>query len=180
MKQLGIFLIIICIAVIGGIIYLNTTSTVTPFSVSCTVSRLSENAPVRDPLLAQLESGTFTGTVFSSETIASPDDYLVYTWKVRVENRTALPAKGVSIQVTPERYDVLQFDMDSLRTGRPAEHQIDPGTFAEFEIGIIVYRQNNPASVESAKTHNATVTWYLSGFPFPGPNGKNGKLILEP
>ncbi len=180
MKQLGIFLIVICIAVVGGMIYMNTISVVEPFSVSCAVSRLSENATVRELLLEQLENGTFTGTRYSSETISSPDDYLVYTWKVRVENRTALPAKGVSIQVTPERYDILQFDMDSLRTGKPAEHWINPGTFAEFEIGIVVYRQDNPASVESAKTHNASVTWYLGGFAFPGANGNHGKLVLKP
>ena len=185
MKTFAIFLIVLCLIVAGGIIYSLVTSNLTAVSTSCTLLVQRENQALFDSafekLKTQLEEGSFTGTRFSDELLTTADQYRIYTWTVRVENRTALPARVAEIQVLPLKgYDILQFDMDALASGSdPRERIIQPHSASEFTVSVLTSDAVRNAS-SRADVRDATMTWYFSGFPFPETNGKGGKLVLRP
>ena len=180
MKVFAIFLIILCLAALGGIAYLHATSSLNAWSVSCLVSELKDDMSLYQELKTRLEQGTFIGTRFSSEPISAPEDYLVYQWTVRLENRTALPAQVAEIRVSPMRgYDILQFDPKVFTSGSVPEYQVESGKSAEITVCVLTSRavldgQDRP------DMRDASLTWYLGGFPFPETNGKGGKLVLRP
>ena len=183
MKAFAIFLIILCLLALGGSVYLLTASNLGASSVRCDVFWLDHDIELRNHLLSQLESGTFTGIRFQPEDdlLSSSEKYQVCLWTVRVDNHTMLPARAVEFQVVPfNQFDILQFDLDSVLSDTPVEHIIPAGTSAEIRIGMIVLARDQQTALGRTDNRNATITWYLDGFPFPGSNGKNGKLVLTP
>ncbi len=185
MKAFAIFLIVLCLIAAGGIIYTLVTSNLTAVSVSCTLLTQEDNASlyddIFDKLKSQIEEGSFVGTRFSEETLTTADRYRIYTWTVRVENRTSLPARVAEIQILPLKgYDILQFDMDALAggTGMP-ERIIQPNSVIEYTVSVLTSDAIRNAS-SRADVRDATITWYFSGYPFPETNGKGGRLVLRP
>ncbi len=180
MKAFAIFMIILCLAAFGGVWYLQVTSNVNIFSVSCVVSEPKDNLALFEKLKDQLEQGTFVGTRFTSESLSSAEDYLVYTWTVRIDNRTSLTARIAEIQVSPMKgYDIVQFDPETLLYGTVPKHVVQPNSSIEFTVSVLTSR-SILNSQSRADMRDADLTWYLGGFPFPETNGKGGKLVLRP
>ena len=180
MKVLAIFLIVLCLAAFGGIWYLHVTSNVNVFPSGCSLTELNNDVEQFSKLSSQLEQGTFTGIRFSSEKLASPDDYLVYTWTVRLDNHTSLTARVAEIRVTPMKgYDILQFDPQALLFGSVPEYIIPPNSSIEVSVCVLTSRTILEAQ-SRPDMRDASVTWYFGGFPFPESNGKSGKLVLQP
>lgn len=185
MKAFAIFLIVLCLVVTGGIIYSLVTSNVSAVSISCSLLPQEENQAlyidIYDKLKSQLEDGSFSGTRFSEEKLTTADQYRVYTWTVRVENHTSLPASVTEIHVLPLKgYDILQFDMDAVMDGKgTSEKTVQPHSSAEFSVSVLTSAAIKNAS-SRADVRDATITWYFSGYAFPDTNGKGGKLVLRP
>ena len=181
MKAFAVFMIILCLIVTGGIIFLLATSNLNAVSESCNILPLEKNTELFDLIKSQLEDGTFTGTRFSNENLTSANQYRVYTWTVRVENRTALPAHVTEIRVLPLKgYDILQFDMNAVATGNsPGEQIIQPHSSALLTVSVLTSGTVVNASSRD-DVRDATISWYFAGYPFPETNGKGGKLILRP
>ncbi len=186
MKTFAIILIVLCLIVAGGIIYTLVTSNLTAVSESCDrlsladADRAGQYTAVYEKLKTQLEEGAFTGTLFSDEALTAADQYIVYVWKVRVENRTSLPARVAEIHVLPMKgYDILQFDMNTLATDTVPDRIIQPHTSAVIEVCVL-----SSAAIRNASSRpdvrDATISWYFAGYPFPENNGNGGKLVLRP
>ncbi len=178
MKAFAIFLIVLCLVVTGGIIYMLVTSNLVAVSVDCESGIPNEILFSR--LKERLEEGAFAGTVFSDEELTNAGQYIVYTWTVRVENRSSLPSRVTEIRVLPMKgYDILQFDMNAImKDSSPADYVIQPHSVSEIKVSVLSSRAIEHAS-SRADVRDATITWYFSGFPFPESNGKGGKLVLK-
>lgn len=187
MKAFAVFLIVLCLVAAAGIIYMLVTSNLTAVCESCERLSLKDTdhpdynySVLFDMLKAKLEEGTFTGTRFSDEPLTSADQYCIYIWKVRVENRTALPARVAEIQALPMKsYDILQFDMNALVSDMVPDRIVQPHSVAYIDVCVLASSAISSAS-SRPDVRDATITWYFAGYPFPESNGKGGRLVLRP
>ena len=152
MKPLAIILVILVLAALVGVGYLYFTSNLeVTFSEVIATDPLTQSDYFKS-LKASLDSGTFVGTRFDASVPGDPDGYLFYTWTIRLENRSFLPADTVEIQITPMSGDVLMI-------GDTAEHKVPAQSSSELSATVLTSR--NMHSVREA-----TVTWYVWGLPF--------------
>ena len=183
MKAFAIFLIILCLLAVGGSLYLLATSNLNAYSVSCSEMELTgDYAAIFESLKTRLEDGTFTGTRFSGEMLSSANQYRVFKWTVRVENNTFLPARVTEIQVIPKKaYDILQFDLNAIYSDSIREYTVSARSSREIDVYVLSSAAiDEGTSGWEKNVRDATLTWYLGGFPFPETNGKGGKLVLKP
>ena len=152
MKAAGIILIIICIAALAGVVYYYASSSLTVSYVDCIATDPMTQPELMELLKDQLEDGTFTGMKLTSEPSFSPAESLLYTWTVRISNRTRIPAKAAEIRIIPLSGDIIQLPV-------PEETVIRPGEDAE--IAVTVLTGSNMHHVREA-----IVSWYLWGMPF--------------
>ena len=152
MKPLAIFLVILVLAALAGVgyLYFNASLTVTYGSVVAT-------DPVTQPdvftqIRASLENDTFVGTRYGTADLGGPEDYIFYTWSVRLDNKTFLPADTIEIQVTPMTGDVLSI-------GDPAGHTLSSGGSTELSATFLTARDKH-------SVREAIVSWYVWGLPF--------------
>ena len=191
MKALAVFLIVLCLAAFGGVWYLHNTSNVTAYTErgECVVTQLNYDEFSR--LKEQLEQGIFTGIRFADDDLSVASEYVLYTWTIWVNNRTSMDARIAEVQVTPLRGDILQFDPDMFFSGSYTEHSVEAWKSGYIKICVLHRLDGNQmksdvdnSAVLYAETrpekHNAKITWYLGGFPFPETNGKGGSVDLYP
>lgn len=152
MKPLAIILVILVLAALVGVGYLYFTANLTVTFASVTATDPMTQTDVFTQLKNSLENDTFVGTRYSTASLNGPEDYLFYTWAVRLENNSFLPADTVEIQVTPMTGDVLLY-------GDPAEHTLAARSSGELSATILTAR-----SMHSVR--EAIVTWYVWGLPF--------------
>ncbi|MBR4576344.1 MAG: hypothetical protein IKO25_04005 [Clostridia bacterium] len=152
MKPLAILLVILVIAALAGVGYLYTSANFTVAFSSVVATDPLNQADYFAGLKSSLESKTFAGTEYSSAPLASPENYLFYTWTLHAENHSFLPVDTVEIQVTPMTGDVLCI-------GDPADHSLSPGGAADLSVTFLTAR-----SMHSVR--EAVVTWYAWGLPF--------------
>ena len=153
MKAVGIILIILCLIAGGGILYLYFNANVSVAYVDCVASD-----PMADPdrfaeIKRQVEQGTFPGVRLSKDPLTIPEDYVFYTWTVKVTNDTFLTAKSVELQITTRPEDILIMPDDQ-------EYVIKSKSSGLISVTCLTKRN----------THNireATVSWYLGGLHFP-------------
>ena len=152
MKAAGIILIIICIAALAGVVYYYASSSLTVSYVDCIATDPMSEPDLMQLLKEQLDNGTFTGMKLASDTSFSPAECLLYTWTVRISNRTRIPAKAAEIRIIPLSGDILQMPV-------PEETVIQPGEEGQITVTVLT----------GAKMHHvreAIVSWYLWGMPF--------------
>ena len=152
MKPAAILVLILCLAAVGGLVFLYLQSTVTVTALECVAVDAVNQLEAFEALRAQLASDTFTGTPFTRDLPEKPEDYLFYTWTLHAENHSFLPVDTVEIQVTPMTGDVLCI-------GDPADHSLSPGGAADLSVTFLTAR-----SMHSVR--EAVVTWYAWGLPF--------------
>ena len=152
MKAAGIILIIICIAALAGVVYYYASSSLTVTYVDCVATDPMTQPELMELLQEQLETDTFAGMKLAADTTFSPAESLLYTWTVRISNRTRIPAKAAEIRIIPLSGDILQMPVSG-------ETVIQPGKDAQITVTVLT----------GAKMHHvreAIVSWYLWGMPF--------------
>ena len=152
MKAAGIILIIICIAALAGVVYYYASSSLTVTYVDCVATDPMTQPELMELLQEQLETDTFAGMKLAADTSFSPAESLLYTWTVRISNRTRIPAKAAEIRIIPLSGDILQLPVSE-------ETVIQPGKDAQITVTVLT----------GAKMHHvrdALVSWYLWGMPF--------------
>ena len=152
MKAAGIILIVLCIAALSGVVYYYASSSLTVSYVDCIATDPMSMPDLMELLKEQLDTGTFTGLKLTTDTDFSPAESLLYTWTVRISNRTQIPAKAAEIRIIPLSGDILQLPVAE-------ENVIQPGEDAEISVTVLT----------GAKMHHvreAVVSWYLWGMPF--------------
>ena len=152
MRAAAIILLVLCLAAAGltGYLYFNANVIVT--EVSCVAADAADQAEMFAQLKAAAGNGTFTGTPFDTEEIGSAEDYLFYTYTVRVNNGSFVDAEVAEIQVTPMSGDVLQ-------TGESAPRKIPARSEGTIQTTILTRKGSH-------NVREMTVTWYLWGLPF--------------
>ena len=152
MKPLAILLVLLVVAALVGVGYLWFTGNLTVSFSSVIATDPVSQTDVFNRIRTSVENETFVGTKFSQAPLTGPEDYIFYTWTLRLENNTFLSADTIEIQITPMSGDVLLI-------GDTAEHTLFRKDSAELSATILTAR--NMHSVREA-----VVTWYVWGLPF--------------
>ena len=152
MKPLAIVLIIVCLAAFAGLGWLYFNSQFTVSFVSCVAADAADQADSFAALKKQLESGSFTGTRFTDAIPEDAGKHQFYTYTLRMNNRTPLPAEVVEIQITPMNGDVLQ-------AGSLDEADVPSGE--SLDLTAVILTDKATQSIREAY-----VTWYFWGVPF--------------
>lgn len=152
MKALGIILIVLVLCAVGGLGYLYMNARVTVEFVECIATDAVDQAAYFDQLKERVENESFIGTRFSRTPLTTPEDFQFYTYTVRVNNRSFLPAEMVEIQVTPMGSDLLQIG-DTIACNAEA------GKATELSATILTTKDMH-------NVREGTVTYYLWGLPF--------------
>ena len=152
MKAVGIFLIVLCIVALGGVVYYYASSSLTVTYVDCVATDPMSQPELMEMLKTQLSEGTFTGLRLSADTEFSPAESLLYTWTVRIANRTRIPAKAAEIRIIPLSGDVIQLPWQS-------EMIIQPGKDGMIEVTVLT-------GAGMHHVREAIVSWYFWGMPF--------------
>lgn len=160
MKAAGIILIILCIAALAGVVYYYASSSLTVTYIDCVATDPMSRPELMESLKTQLEEDTFAGLKLAQETAFSPADSLLYTWTVRISNRTRIPAKAAEIRIIPLSGDIIQLN-GTVETmlGPGKETVIEPGRDELIRITVLT-----GSGVHHVR--EAIVSWYLWGMPF--------------
>jgi len=151
-KPFAIFLVILVLAAMGGVGYLYFTSNLNVVFVDCIADDPVLRQDVFDSLKTSIRNESFIGTRYRQDELGSPEEFLFYTWTVRLENHSFLPVNIAEIQVTPMEGDVL-------RVGDPSEHTVSPRSSSNLSVTLLTAR-----SMHSVR--EAIVSWYVWGLPF--------------
>ncbi len=152
MKPLAIGLIILCLAAMVGVGYLYVTAEVTVTDTACIALDAANAAETFNGLKDDLGNDSFVGTVFEEEVPGDAGEYQFYTYTLRVQNGTFVPADVLEIQVVPVTGDVLQL-------GDTVRHNLGARAKGDFQATILTRKG----------VHNVReliLTWYQWGIPF--------------
>ncbi len=153
MKPFAIILIVLCIAALIGVGFLYMTSNVTVTGTGCTASDALDMGDAFSTLKQELETESFTGTLYQLQPqLGEPSAYQFYTYKIRLQNASFLPAETVEIQVTPMDGDILQI-------GDQVRHDLKARSTGEFTATILTTK-------EMHNVRELKITWYIWGMPF--------------
>ncbi len=160
MKAAGIILIILCIAALAGVVYYYASSSLTVAYVDCVATDPMSQPELMELLKARLEEKTFSGLKLASDTEFSPADCLLYTWTVRISNRTRIPAKAAEIRIIPLSGDIIQMN-GTVETMIDPEREtvIEPGQDELIRITVLT-------GAGMHHVREAIISWYLWGMPF--------------
>ena len=78
MKAAAIFILVLCLAALGGIGYLYLNSNVTVSYAECIATDPVTQLEIYNQLTSALSAGTLIGTPFAKEPPASPEDAVFY------------------------------------------------------------------------------------------------------
>ncbi len=153
MKPFAIILIVLCVAALVGVGYLYMTANVSVTGTGCTATDALDMGDTFAGVKAAVAGETFTGTLFqTAPEIGEAEAYQFYTYTVRLQNASFLPAEVVEIQVTPMDSDVLQMPDDT-------RHDLPARQTGDFSAAILTTKDMH--NVRELK-----VTWYIWGMPF--------------
>ena len=152
MKAAGIILIVLLLAAVAGLGLLYLTSGFDVTYSECIVTDAVTQADYFAQIKKQVANDTFIGTRFSKAEISSADQYVFYTYTLRLRNKAHLKAEVIEIRVTPMDGDVLQI-------GETTPYDLNADRSMDLSVTILTDR-----SMHSVR--EATVTWYIWGIPF--------------
>ena len=152
MKALAIFLVIVLLAAVVGVGYLYFSSNLEISFASVAAVDPFTQQDAFSQLKSSLENGTFVGIRYDASPLATPDNYLWYTWTLHLENKSFLKADTIEVQVTPMSGDIL-------RHGDTAEFTLDSHMKGDLSVTMLTSR-----SMHSVR--EAIVSWYVWGLPF--------------
>ncbi len=152
MKVTAIIAVLLLLACVGGIAYLFLDCTITVTAVGAIAMEATSQPGLFDSLKAQIDANRVIGTVFRNEALQSADNYLFYTYTVRIRNNTFLAADMVELQITPMEGDVLQIAQPEIRT-------IPARSTGDVTATILT-------DVHAQPVREIRVTYYIWGMPF--------------
>ena len=152
MKPVAVILILLVLAALVGLGYLYFTSGLDVTFSSVVATDPVSQTEVFSQISSEVEAETFTGTRYSTEPLDSPEDYLFYTWTVRLENHSFLPVDTIEIRVIPMTGDVLLL-------GDTEQHTLASRKSMDLSATILTARRMH-------SVREAIVTWYVWGLPF--------------
>ncbi len=152
MKPLAIGLIILCLAAVVGVGYLYVTAEVTVTETGCVALDAANAAETFLGLKDDLNNDSFVGTVFGDGKLGEAQEYQFYTYTLRVQNATFIPANVVELQVVPVSGDELQLG-DSTR------HDLNARSVGNFQAAILTRKGIH-------HVREVILTWYQWGLPF--------------
>ena len=129
--------------------------------MSCTVSLVAtqviateaaDQPETFNQLKEQVADSRMPGTLFRSEDMGEAEDYVFYTYTLRLKNNCFVTADMVEMQVTPQAEDVLQMGATQI-------HSIPAGSTGEVSATIL--SRSGGHSVREIQ-----VTFYVWGMPF--------------
>ena len=110
MRVTAIVVLIVTIVGAGAVLYgINTLAPVIE-QTSVLVTPAAQAQDIFDQAVAQVQSETFTGRVFSGVSGLHAQDCSFLTVTVRLTNRGFFPAEWIALDIMPEDGDVLQLD----------------------------------------------------------------------
>ena len=152
MKWAAILMALVMIAAAAGVGYLYLNSTIRVDSVEVIATEAASQQATFEELKAQMAEDRVLGTSYGRKEIGEAEDYQFLTFRVRLDNRTALTADMVELSVTPLPQDVLQ-----MRT----EQSYNLLGHSRGDISATILTGKNSGTVREI-----TVTYYLWGVPF--------------
>lgn len=152
MKKAAVLLVILLLAAVGGLAFLYLTANVTVQYAGCVATDAVTQADYFDQMKKQVESNTFTGTLFDHSELGGADQYQYLTYTVDFTNRAYLDATTAEIRVTPMKGDILQI-------GDTEEHLLPSGRTTSLSVTILT-----PRGAQNVR--EATATWFIWGLPF--------------
>jgi len=151
-KAAAIIVLILCLVAAVGVGYLYFTARLTVSVRECVATDAMTQTELFDRLKKQMETGTLIGTPFTTDLPESPEAYQFYSWTLRLENRTFLPADVIEIQITPLEGDVLQI-------GETAAYRLPARQTMDLSATILTRKDLH-------NVREITVTYYMWGLPF--------------
>ena len=130
-------------------------------------------------LKEQLENNTFTGLRIKDEPLGSPDQYVFYSYVIRLENNTHLDASALGITVSEvvknnssyEHYhDILQI-CDGAEYVVPAHHSLS--------VTVTVLSSREVLKELDPDYRKAVVTWYYEGVDSPPDDSRRKEISLD-
>ena len=153
MKVFAVIMIVLLLAAVCAVGYLYFSADLTVRFESCVATDGVTQADYFDQLKSQVESKTFVGTLYSSEPLASADQYQFLTYTVTVQNRSFLTADIVELRLTSK-------DEDVLLLGDLQQHTVPAGKTDTLTATILTSRDTRTSVREGI------VTWYFWGKEF--------------
>jgi len=151
-KAFAIILIVLCLAVMGGIGYLYFNATLDIEVEGCIATDAASQAETFQALAKAAEDGTLTGTLFRKPGEASPENCVFYSYTLKITNKTFLKAEVVEVSVTP-------MDGDMLQMGQNQAVDLDSGKSIGLTTTILTTKEGH-------NVREGTVTYYFWGIPF--------------
>ncbi len=168
MKAAGIILLVLLIAALTGVGMILARSDMNVVYVNCVATDPVTQQEYFSMLKEQLENGTFTGTRFSDEMLSSPDQYVFYTWTVRLENNTSLTANAAEMMISQPQ----DYHYDILQIGDMTEYCIPPHSSRTVSATVLASR--DVLYEQKPEFRIATVTWYYEGVDAPTDTDRDG------
>jgi len=151
MKYIAALMVIVLLAAVGGTGYLYMTANLVVEATGLASHPASEQQATFDDLKTRMELNAVQGTLFDSEALGSAQDYVFYTYTLRLRNDCFLDMDMVEVQVVPVDGDILQIGSFQAN-GLPARSTGDISA-------TILTRAGNHAVRE------IIVTYYVWGVP---------------
>ena len=112
----------------------------------------TDNATQFDQLRAQVQQGTFEGTLFNTAQMGGAENYAFITYTLTLSNQCLVPVDMVEVQVVPDPADVLQ-------VGDLTVHSLDAKTTGDVKATILTAK-------DSHAIRELIVTYYVWGVSF--------------
>ena len=153
MKRFAIISVVLLLLTVIGVGALYLTANVTVIAQSVSVMEAAYQPELFSELSAQVRNGAVVGTPFvAAQELSGAEEYVLYTYTLRIENTTALPVEMVEIQITPMSGDILQIGSNDVLT-LPAH------TIGDISATILTSRDMHAV-------REVNITYYMWGIPF--------------
>lgn len=153
MKRFAIVSVVLLLLAVLGVGALYMTANVTVVAQGVTAMEAYRESDLFQSLCAQVRAGAVVGTSFvAPQELSGAEDYVFYTYTFRLENKTALPAEMIEVQITPMSGDILQVGSDQALV-LPA-HSV-----GDITATILTDKDMHPI-------REANITYYIWGIPF--------------
>jgi len=148
----AILLLVLCLAAAGLTGYLYLTANITVTDIDCVAVDAGNQAEAFAELKAQIQNGTFTGTLFDASVPGEAEEYQFYTYTIHLRNDSFVSAEIAEAQVSPVGKDVLQ-------AAETTAKKIPARGTGEIQATILTRKDMH-------NVREIMVTYYLWGLPF--------------
>ena len=152
LKYIAIFFMIMVIVSLLLVGYFFATASVSIVAYKAKGATYADIPEQLERIITSVENKTFIGTLFSSEPLNDPEDYVLITYTVRLSNQCLVPIDMIEIQIVPNPTDVLQLGDQDIRS-------LNPKSIGDFTATIM-------ARKDSHSVREIIITYYVWGVSF--------------